>query len=409
MRRIFAITSAAAVLATGCTQTLERGPENTLAPLPTTVTLPEQTPITTIPQTTPETSSPVTSETAPSTPPPTTQPLDVLRPECAILVQSGMYLSDISELSGVSITDLVIENSIADPDRIDEGDIIDICVDGIDLETGEPRVAPTTAPPTTAPAPESTAQPTTVPEVPVAVDNIPGCSADNVSDQCRDLAYDLLRQAGYTNSDPVLRVRAYQAGNKDIHGQPLEVDSLLGPLTFGAIDSDSNIMNEAHVNDGRISNGAVVNLDLQIEYVYNDDQFVGAYAVTTGIDDRWVEYSDPQTGEKKLVDARTNTGNFTIFREVDGWKTSSAFQKDTDDPVMFETAYYDGGEANHGVPRHMISNTAEPLSKGCVRIPEEDMVADANGNSVDAMIEIGDSFIIEGSRPELPAKPLVNA
>jgi LysM repeat protein len=353
------------------------------------------------------------SEIVPSTPPPTFElPPDIFNPVCATQVQPGDTLTIIAERTSVSVADIISENSIANPDDIKAFDPLDVCRDGIDdLVTGLPRVAPTTLPPvpTTAPMPETTAAPvTTLPPAPATIDNIPGCSSDNLTDECQDLAYDTLRQAGYTNSDPVLRVRAYQANNLDIYGNPLEIDSQLGPLTFGALDADPDLMTEAHINDGRIANGGIVSLDTQIQYVYNDGAFIGAYAVTTGIDDRWVEYADPQSGEKNNVDARTNTGNFQIFREVDGWKRSSDFQKLTDDPVMFETAYYDGGEANHGVPAHMISRTAEKLSKGCVRIPEQDMIADANGNSVDAMIEVGDSFIIEGYRPELPPKPVTN-
>ena len=254
-------------------------------------------------------------------------------------------------------------------------------------------IAPTTTQPPDAIAPEN------------QQDNIPDCTADNLTDSCRQQAYGVLLAAGYADNDAVLRVRAYQAINTDSAGSPLQIDGVLGPNTFGSIDLDSGLFSETHSNDGRISDGAIVNLDTQIEYVYNDGDLVGAYAATTGIDDRWKEYTDPGTKERKLTDARTNTGNFTIQREVDGWKTSSDFQEEGDDPVMYETAYYDGGEANHGVPRGLMSNTATKLSAGCVRIDKANMDADANRVSIDKMIEIGDSFIIEGSRPDLPDKP----
>ncbi|MCW1908316.1 MAG: L,D-transpeptidase family protein [Candidatus Saccharibacteria bacterium] len=350
MRRIVVITSAAAVLAAGCTQTIEQGPESTLAPLPSTITYPETAPVTTIPQTTPETfaPAPVTSEAAPSTPPPTTQPLDVLRPECAILVQSGMYLSDISELSGVSITDLVTENGIADPDKIDEGDIIDVCINGIDdLDTGEPRVAPTTAPPTTAPAPESTA-PLTIPpvELPSGVEaqqaqlnalfgpyGMPSLDVDGISGPLTD-----------QQNCAAKLVLGLAPSRADIAPGSEEEKALMSATSLPLPQAEA-------VDEGK---WAVIDQTCQVMFVGEDASLAFVFPVSTG---------RPEFPTRN--DTR-RAHRYDPALENNGWHDSTAYPATDDNPLngnMYKPVYIDKGQAIHGAN----NVPPEPASHGCTR------------------------------------------
>ena len=81
----------------------------------------------------------------------------VANPACVPVIQSGESLSliaDAVDQAGVSVASLQAENLIADPDLINRGGLLDICVgNSVDDVTGDPRTA--SAPPaaTAAPAP----------------------------------------------------------------------------------------------------------------------------------------------------------------------------------------------------------------------------------------------------------------
>ncbi|MET0461270.1 MAG: L,D-transpeptidase, partial [Ilumatobacteraceae bacterium] len=115
----------------------------------TTTTVP---PTTVPPTTVPATTAPPATE-VPTTPPATEPPPPVPGapdPACVVVVAPGDSLSAIVAATGnaaLSVDGVQTENGLADPNSINAGVSLDICVgNGIDDTTGAPRVPATTVP-----------------------------------------------------------------------------------------------------------------------------------------------------------------------------------------------------------------------------------------------------------------------
>jgi hypothetical protein len=332
-------------------------PPATIAPTTTTIDPPASTAdppatSTTAPatSTTPETTGPPrsTTTTAPTTTVPPRPPRPPRNP-CVWRVRPGDSLSLIADSvpnKRVTAGSLQRENRITDPDRINAGDKIDVCVGNhINDITGKKRTPlppppPTPPPPTRPPSPPSdgtgvAAQQQKINELFAGL-GMPALAVDGDSGRLTEQQLCATRVA---LNQPISRA--------DIEPGSPEEQALMATRSL-------SIPSSAPTWAGR---WALVDQTCQVMFVGDGEQLVFAFPVSTG---------QPEFPTRDQEASR-------VFRydpalENGGWHDSTLFPAEEDNPLngnMYKPLYFDDGQAIHG------ANTVppEPASHGCVRVP----------------------------------------
>jgi hypothetical protein len=299
--------------------------------------------------TTPATTAPPPSTTTTTTPPTTTAPDRPPRPPrnpCVWRVRPGDSLSLIADSvhnRRVTVRSLQRENSIADPNRINAGDKIDVCVGNrIDDITGKKR----TPPPPQPPQPE---RPTSPPS------NATGAAAQQqkVNELFAGLGMPALAVDG--DSGPLTEQQlcaTRMALNLPISRDDVEPGSPEERTLMSA--RSLSIPSSAPTWAGR---WALVDQTCQVMLVGEGESLAFAFPISTG------ESEFPTRDQ----DA-SRVFRYDPALENNGWHDSSLYPAAEDNPLngnMYKPLYFDNGQAIHG------ANTVPPYpaSHGCVRVP----------------------------------------
>lgn len=267
----------------------------------------------------------------PDQPTPFVHPTDVHHPECVIEIQPRDSLSVIAEAmpdTAVSFEDLQDENGIADADRIESGDYLDICVGNqINDITGETR----------------------------------GADSGDILDE--------------TVAVQQRKINELFAG----HGMPqLAVDGVSGPLTkqqlcairsaFGlAVNRADMVPGSAEeqllmsavtlpAQVGAPDRWVLIDMTCQIMFAGDSTSIVFVFPTSTG-----------ETGYETREQQGVSAFRFDPAIDNDGWHDSTVFPAASDNPLngnMYKPVYFDNGQAIHG----SYNVPPEPLSKGCARL-----------------------------------------
>jgi hypothetical protein len=324
-------------------------PVSTTAPSPATAA-PTTTTLTTISTSstsTTSTSSTTTSTTSTTstTVKPKPEPKPKPKPTCVRRIRSGDSLEGIVAAlddPAVTVAGLQAENGIADPDLINAGDDLDICVaNGVNDTTGEPR-EPDAPPP----------------------------------------------------SDPVA---------KAVKAQQRKLNRLLAGTGFPplAVDGDSGRYTQQALCAARLALGLPVSRDDMAPGSSEEQTLMAASSIPipstapTGarrwaLIDRTCQVMFAGEGAERLVlvfptstgspgyETRDQNGSrvfrFDPARENGGWHNSTHYPVPADNPLngnMYLPLYFDNGQAIHGAN----NVPTDPQSKGCVRLRVENQTA----------------------------------
>ena len=298
------------------------------------------------------TTSPPTTTTEPprsttTSPPTTTVPPRSPRNPCVWRVRPGDSLSLIADSvhnRRVTVASLQRENRITDPDRINAGDKIDVCVGNhIDDITGKKRTPP---PP---PSPPSPSGPTSPPSNGTGV----AAQQQKINELFNGLGMPALAVDGDSGRLTEQQLCAYRVAlnlpisRADIEPGSPEEQALMATTSLA-------IPSSAPTWAGR---WALVDQTCQIMYVGDGEQLVFAFPVSTG--QPGFETRDQEASRVFRYDPALDNG---------GWHDSTLFPAAEDNPLngnMYKPLYFDDGQAIHG------ANTVppEPASHGCVRVP----------------------------------------
>jgi hypothetical protein len=278
-------------------------------------------------------------------------------PSCLVAVEQGDNLIAIARSAGsrlaveVSVAGLQRENQITDPDVVEAGDVLDVCVDNqIDDTTGDVRPPPTTTTTTT------TAPPPTAPEA--LIDHGSGVSAQQAK------LNDLLTPYGY----PALIVDG-RSGPRT--RQALCAVRLGMGLSATRSDMDVGSDEEQQLRGTRLvgippdapttsSRWVLIDQTCQVLYAGQGDAgIVFVLPVSTG-EEGFETRNQPASAAFRFDPALDNGG----------WHESTEYPVGIDNPLngnMYKPVYFDQGQAIHG------ANTVPPApaSKGCVRLSIE--------------------------------------
>ena len=323
------------------TTTSRRRATTTAEPRSTTTNEPRST--TTKPRRTTTTRPrPTTTTTVPAPLP------GVHNPRCVVKINPGDSLSEIVEaIAGdVSVDGLQGENAIAEPDRINAGDYLDICVgNDIDDVTGDERVPEPTPPPVAGRGSGVQAQQQQLNEL-LAGHGMPALDVDGDSGR---LTEQQLCAARVALGQPVSRADMEPGGAEE--RALMAADALPIPPT-------------APVSAAR---WVLIDRTCQVMFVgEGSDRLVFVLPASTG-----------EPGHETRDQNGSPVFRFDPARENNGWHDSSSYPVPADNPLngnMYMPLYFDDGQAIHGanyVP-------PEPQSKGCVRLRVESQDALVN-------------------------------
>jgi LysM domain/L,D-transpeptidase catalytic domain len=363
---VAALAGAGLLLLGACTAA--RANESSTSAVPTsspTVTEPPTTPTSAAgPATTPTTAEPTSqptpasttttttsvpprsTTTSPSTttPPTTTAPPrlpGVANPQCVVLIRPGDSLSLIADrVKGkkVTVARLQTENGIADPDTINAGDYLDVCVGNkIDDITGKKRVPPKPPPP-------------------------PGrVTGSGVVDQQRKLnalfaGYGLPELAVDGDSGP-LTEQQLCAARVALNLPISRADMVPGSAEERTLMAARSLSIPA---TAPASSGRWVLIDQTCQILF------------AGEGSNRIAFVFPTSTGESGYETRNQSGS-RVFRydpalENDGWHNSSHYPVPADNPLngnMYRPLYFDNGQAIHGANNVPTS----PASKGCARLP----------------------------------------
>jgi peptidoglycan hydrolase-like protein with peptidoglycan-binding domain len=204
---------------------------------------------------------------------------------------------------------------------------------------------PTTSPPTTTP-PSTTTPPTTTPPPPAepAVLEMGSRGPRTLALQQRlaELRYDPGAVDGDFGSLTRMAVWAFQK----VNGLP--ADGKVGLATQAALDAGA--APAALVPNGG-ADRVEIDLGRQVLFLYDNGRLALITHLSSG------------TGESYCDNgvcgvAVTPTGDYTVYRRVDGWRHAPLGE-------LYNPLYFNGGIAVHGSP----SVPNYPASHGCVRVP----------------------------------------
>jgi LysM repeat protein len=267
---------------------------------------------------------------------------DVYDPACVIVIRSGDTLNKIAvEIDDETVTaeSLARENGIVDPDQINAGAPLDICVDnGLDDVRGAQRVDEDLSDEEQA----VVDQQEKLNEL-FAGSGIRELIVDGISGpvtQQRLCAWRLAAGLPVNRND-------MEPGSKEekrlmrMKALPIPFTTALNSDRWGLIDMTCQIM--------FVGSGA------------DDLQFV--FNVSTG-----------ESGYGTRLQDRSPAFRYDPAAGNDGWHDSSLYPVTIDNPLngnMYKPIYFDGGQAIHGA----VNVPTSPQSKGCVRTRVEDQQA----------------------------------
>ncbi len=319
------------------TTTAAAPPPATTSPAASTTTSPAAS-------TTTSTTTSTTSTTTTTVP----EELDVFDPDCVVRIQPGDSLGLIAERFDdptVTASSIAAENGIADPDRINAGALLDVCVDnGLDDITGEQRVDPNEAVAASARKAVVIAQQEKLNEL-FAGYGIRDLLVDGISGP---VTQQRLCAARVALGVPVNRADM-QAGS--LEEVALMFATALPPPPSSAVGSDR---------------WTLVDLTCQIMFVGAGDDLTFVFPTSTG-----------EEGFETRRQDRSRAFRYDPALENGGWHDSTTYPVAIDNPLngnMYRPIYFDGGQAIHG--SNNVPTT--PQSKGCVRLrvgDQDDFVA----------------------------------
>lgn len=293
-------------------------------------------------------SSPATAAAPPPAPPPPVQPTDVHDPQCVVIIQPGDSLSAIADSFDdptITAEGIQLENGISNPDRINAGAYVDVCVGN-------------------------------------QINDINGAQQGQVAGGDDEVK---------TQQEHINMLFA-PYGSK-----PLLVDGISGPLTEQMLCATRLLLDiplsrddmELDSPEGRAFMRAtalrppvaartdaprwiVVDKTCQILVAGEGGSITFVFPTSTG--EEGYETRDQQRARVFRYDPATDN---------DGWHNSTVYPVPEDNPLngnMYKPLYFDGGQAIHGANNVPTA----PASKGCVRLRVE------NQNAVIAWLGLGD-------------------
>lgn len=272
---------------------------------------------------------------APATEPPPTpfvHPQDVFDPNCVIEVQAGDSLSIIAEAmpdTAVTYFDLAEENGITDPDAINAGSYLDICVgnDIDDIDGGERAAGETVE----------------------IVDEQVAAQQRRLNELFAGLGIDELLVDGISGRITQRSLCAFRSA----FGLPINrADMVPGSAEEQLLMSVTALP----LQPGAPDRWVLVDKTCQVMFAGEGERIVHLWAVSTG--EKGYETRDQQ-GSRAF--------RFNPAVDNDGWHNSTTFPAAIDNPLngnMYKPLYFDGGQAIHGANNVPTS----PASKGCVRL-----------------------------------------
>jgi hypothetical protein len=203
----------------------------------------------------------------------------------------------------------------------------------------------TTAPPTTVP-PTTTAPPTTVPPPPAEPEILErgtaGPRTQALQQRLVDMRFDPGPVDGEFGRKTQMAVWAFQK----INGLP--ADGRVTPAVWQAMQTAGA---PAPLRPGGPGDRVEVDLARQVLFLYDGGSLRLITHISTGTGE---EYCD--NGHCGV--AITPTGDYDVYRRIDGWRESPLGQ-------LYNPLYFTRGWAIHGAP----SVPNHPASHGCVRVP----------------------------------------
>jgi len=267
----------------------------------------------------------------PDPPTPFVHPPDAHHPECVIEIQPRDSLSVIAEAmpdTAVSYEDLQDENGIADADRIESGDYLDICVGNqIDDITGETRGADSGDIVDDAVA----VQQRKINEL-FAGRGMPQLAVDGVS--------------GPLTKQQLCAIRS--AFGLPVNRADMAPGSAEEQLLMAAVTLPAQV--------GAPDRWVLIDMTCQIMFAGDSTSIVFVFPTSTG-----------ETGYETREQQGVSAFRFDPAIDNDGWHDSTVFPAASDNPLngnMYKPVYFDNGQAIHG----SYNVPPEPLSKGCARL-----------------------------------------
>ncbi len=305
----------------------------------TTTTTATATTTTTTARSTTSTTEPRPRSTTTTTTAPARLP-GVANPKCVVQIKRGDSLSIIVEAvddDAVSVGRLQAENGIIDPNTINAGDYLDVCVrNDIDDITGDERAPPTTSPPNAGQKSGVRAQQQKLNELFAGL-GMPALTIDGDSGR---LTEQQLCTARVALNLPISRADMAPGSGEE---QALMSAELL------------SIPPTAPVSAAR---WVLIDQTCQIMFVgEGSSRIVFVFPTSTG---------EPRHETRDQSGSRVF--RYDPARENRGWHDSTAYPVEADNPLngnMYMPLYFDEGQAIHGanyVP-------PDPQSKGCARLP----------------------------------------
>ena len=330
--------------ATTAEPTTEASTSTTTTVVVTTTTVPP----TTVPATT------VAPTEVPTTPPPAEPAAPVPGapdPACTVVVVPGDSLGAIVAATGnaaLSVDAVVLENGLADPDSINAGVSLDICVgNSIDDTTGAPRVPATTVP----------AAPTNPVDTvaPVAPGTGTGVAAqqqhlNELFDGYGLPALTVDGQSGRMTQQQLCAARV--ALGLPINRSDMEPGSLeeIALMQTTSLPIPPNAPTQA-------SRWAMIDQTCQIMFTgEGNDRMVFVFGTSTG----QAEFPTRSQNASRAF-------RYDPARQNNGWHDSIDYPVPGDNPLngnMYKPIYFDGGQAIHGANNVPTS----PASHGCARL-----------------------------------------
>ena len=300
---------------------------------------------TTTTTTTSTTTTTTVAATSTTTPPTTTAPaarLDVHKPRCVVQVKPGDSLELIVAAvarKAVSVASLQAENGIADPNVIQAGALLDVCVgNDVDDITGDPRVPPTTTPPAAVSGSGVEAQQQKLNAL-FAGYGLPPLAVDGDSGR---LTEQQLCAARAALNMPISRADMEPGGAEEqalmaAGSLSIPAGAPVSSARWGLIDQTCQIM---FVGEG-------------------SNRLVFVFRTSTG-----------EAGHETRDQDASRVFRYDPARENGGWHNSSHFPVPADNPLngnMYLPLYFDDGQAIHGAN----NVPPDPQSKGCARLRVE--------------------------------------
>lgn len=286
----------------------------------------------------PTTTAATTTAPASTEPPPTpfVHPDDVHDPPCVIEIQEGDSLSIIAEAmpdTAVSYDDLAEENGITDPDAINSGSYLDICVGNqVDDISGGDRSESATV------------------EI---VDEQIAAQQRQINALFAGMGVDELLVDGVSGRLTQRSLCAFRSA----FGLPISrADMVPGSTEEQLLMSVTSLP----LQPGAPDHWVLVDKTCQVMFGGQGEQIVHLWAVSTG-----------EAGHETRDQQGSDAFRFDPAVDNDGWHNSSTYPAAVDNPLngnMYKPVYFDRGQAIHG----SYNVPTEPLSKGCVRLLVDD-------------------------------------